>query len=431
MHQAVAYIIESAVIFAVVVSFYKYACYRLSYYKWDRFFLISCIVICYALPFCKISNNAETVKPNTENISIKSITLGTNAHTITLSREITMASRIKRAINSPAFYTLLLVLIIIYIVGAAIKAVSVTRALLKITRLKRGTPETTPDGIKIYTADSRTPAFSFFDNIFVNKAFHTLDAHSQEIILHHERQHISGHHSVDVIIFSLLSILQWFNPAVKKAAALSRQICENIADNQATEGDKMEYTMLLLKLGKQNAAPSPAAGNETSNLKDRVLNIFSYDYTQNRKIRFACALPILLLLIGAYLIIGGKFNTAPQSNCLFPIKGGYNVAAEYFENRLCYGVNAKNYQISHREVAFYTAENTTIIAPISGKITTTNTEISITSGDTTLIIKNLSPVITTNDITQGMKIGHTTSEPIAIKTIIKGVAVNPATLFNY
>ncbi|MBP5502330.1 MAG: hypothetical protein J6Y24_06035 [Bacteroidales bacterium] len=430
MHQAVAYIIESAVIFAVLVSFYKYACYRLSYYKWDRFFLISCIVICYALPFCKISNNAETVKPNTENISIKSITLGTNAHTITLSREITMASRIKRAINSPAFYTLLLVLIIIYIAGAAIKAVSVTRALLKITRLKRGTPETTPDGIKIYTADSRTPAFSFFDNIFVNKAFHTLDTHSQEIILHHERQHISGHHSVDVIIFSLLSILQWFNPAVKKAAALSRQICENIADSHVSKDAKAEYTMLLLKLGQQKSAPTIA--NESGNLKDRVLNIFSYDRVYNRKLRFACALPILLLLLGAYIIIGGKLNTKTKSNCTFPITGGYKVVAEYFDSQLCTGTNRKSYQISHHEVMFCTPLNAKIIAPIKGNVTSaSSSEISITSGDTTITIKNISPYKIGANVDQGQTIAFTSAATTAIKVEINNLPINPSILFNY
>ena len=51
MHSAVAYIAETAVIFAILVNFYKYACYRQSYYKWDRFFLIACIAVCYVLPF--------------------------------------------------------------------------------------------------------------------------------------------------------------------------------------------------------------------------------------------------------------------------------------------------------------------------------------------------------------------------------------------
>lgn len=430
MHSAVAYIVETAIIFAILVSFYKYACYRESYFKWDRFFLLAFIVVCYALPFCKLSATSERAEAE-NSVEIKSITLGESSHTLTLMREVTIADRAKRIVNSPAFYTLLDIIMLIYVIGAVIKAFSVLAALIKITKLKRGTPEITTDGYKIYTAESRTPAFSFFENIYVNKAFRNLDAHSQEIILNHERQHIRGHHSVDVIIFSLLSIVQWFNPAVKKAAALSRQICENIADSQSTEGAKKEYSLLLLQLGSQNTTPSPAAANENGSLKDRVLNIFSYDRPINRKIRFASSLPILILLIGAYIIIGGKLKTSPKSNCTFPITGGYTVAAEFFNHKLCTNAN-KQYQISHPEVMFNTPQNAKILAPFNGAVTSTNNnEIAITTGDTTITIKNLALSKVAANVNKGDQIGLTTSTPIAIKVEINHRAINPANMFNY
>ncbi len=430
MHSAVAYIAETAVIFAILVSFYKYACYRQTYYKWDRFFLIACIVVCYALPLCKVNPPAQPAEKE-KCVTIKSIGIGEKSHTLTLEREVTISDRVKRVVNHPMFYTLLDIIVLIYAIGVVVKGISVTAALVKITLMKRGTPETTPDGYKIYTADSRTPAFSFFDSIFVSNEFHNLDAHSQEIILNHEREHIRGHHSVDVILFSLISIAQWFNPAVRKAAALSRQICENIADAKATEGDKKEYTMLLLQLGKNNTAPSPAAGSQPGNLKERVLNIFSYDRAVNRKLRFACSLPILLLLIGAYIIIGGKLKTTPKSGCTFPINGGYTVAAEYFDSQVCTGTNSRRYQVAHRETMFHTPQNAKIVAPISGPVSSTGTQIAITSGDTTVTIKNISPLATDTRVSQGEHIAHTTSSPVAIKVEINNQAVNPSILFNF
>ena len=431
MHQTVAYIIESAVIFAVLVGFYKYACYRQTYFKWDRFFLIFFIVMCYVLPFCKLSAIHQDNQPD-KNVVIQNITLGQTSHTVTFMREINIKDRIKRVVNSPSFHTLLFIIMAVYIVGAAIKAISVIFSMLKISRLKRCKPEITPDGIKIYTADSRTPAFSFFDNIFVNKMFRNLDSHSQEIILNHERQHIKGCHSIDIVIFTLLSIVQWFNPAVKKAAALSRQVCENIADSHVSKDAKAEYTMLLLKLGQSNSTPTMGGGS--GNLKDRVLNIFSYDRTINRKLRFACSLPILLLLIGAYIIIGGSFKSAPKSNCMFPITGGYIVAADYFENRLCVGSNGKQYQISHRETSFYTAKNAVIVCPISGKVASiSNNDISITSGDTTVTISNIATVLLKTQLNKGEVIGHAYggTSALSLKTTINGTAVNPTNIFNY
>lgn len=432
MLSAVAYIVESSVIFAVLINFYKYACYRQTYYKWDRFLLIACIVICYALPFCKISGDESNTKAETEPVSITGIALGENSHTITLSRQTTFATIAKNALHSPTFHTLLFILMIAYIVCAAIKAVSVLSALLKILRLRRGKPETIDNGIKIYTAESRTPAFSFFDNVFVNKAFCNLDSRSQEIILNHERQHIRGRHSIDVIIFAILSIVQWFNPAVKKAAALSRQICENIADSSATEGDKKEYALLLLKLGSNNPTPSSAETDTEGSLKNRVLNIYSYDSAQNRKIRFACSLPILLLLIICYLIIGGKMSTKNKDGLEFPIKGGYTLAAEYFEDRICTIKDGRKYYVSHPETAFYVPENTVIVAPITGTATSANdNEIAITSGDTTITIKYLSLVSKSKTVTLGQEIGRATTLPLSIKTEIKNKAIDPAIIFNY
>lgn len=433
MLNAVAYIVESAVIFAVLINFYKYACYRQTYYKWDRFLLIACIVICYALPFCKISGDESNSRAKTAPVSVTGIAIGEKSHTITLSRQTTIGTIAKNALHSPTFHTLLLIMMIAYIAGAAIKAVSVTAALLKILRLRRGKPENIGNGIKIFTAESRTPAFSFFDNVFVNKAFRSLDSRSQEIILNHERQHIRGYHSIDVIIFAILSIVQWFNPAVKKAAALSRQICENIADSSATEGDKKEYALLLLKLGSTNSEPSPVKpAPEGSSLKDRVLNIYSYDSAQNRKIRFACSLPILLLLIICYLIIGGKISTKNKNGLEFPIKGGYTLAAEYFEDRICTLTDGRRYYVSHPETAFYVPENTVIVAPIAGTAKSVNNhEIAITSGDTTITIKYLSLVSKSNNVTLGEEIGRTSTLPLSIKTEIKNKAIDPAIIFNY
>ncbi|MBR6176764.1 MAG: hypothetical protein IKQ70_02630 [Bacteroidales bacterium] len=430
MHSAVAYIAETAVIFAILVNFYKYACYRQSYYKWDRFFLIACIAVCYVLPFCKVSQYSQPLE-TPKSVIIKSIGIGEKSHSLTLQREVTFSDRVKKVVNHPMFYTILNIIILIYVIGAIVKAISVIAALIKIALMKRGKPETTPDGYKIYTANSRTPAFSFFNNIFVGKEFHNLDAHSQEIILNHERQHIRGHHSLDVIIFSLLSIAQWFNPAVKKAADLSRQICENIADSHVTADAKAEYAMLLLKLGKHNSAPSPVSGNDTCNLKERVLSIYSYDRAINRKLRFACSLPILLLLIGAYIIIGGKLKTMPKSACTFPIADGYIVAAEYFDSQVCTGTNSKRYQVAHLETMFKAAHNAKIIAPISGPISSNGTEIAITTGDTTVTIKNISLLKTGVTVCQGEPIGVAMSEPLAIKVEINNRAVNPSILFNY
>ena len=125
-------------------------------------------------------------------------------------------------------------------------------------------------------------------------------------------------------------------------------------------------------------------------------------------------------------------STKNKDGLEFPIKGGYTLAAEYFEDRICTIKDGRKYYVSHPETAFYVPENTVIVAPITGTATSANdNEIAITSGDTTITIKYLSLVSKSKTVTLGQEIGRATTLPLSIKTEIKNKAIDPAIIFNY
>ncbi len=70
----------------------------------------------------------------------------------------------------------------------------------------------------------------------------------QEIINHHEDIHLKQLHSLDVLLFELIAIINWFNPVVYLYKRALRDNHEFLADEAAAhyQGDKEGYSLLLL-----------------------------------------------------------------------------------------------------------------------------------------------------------------------------------------
>lgn len=121
------------------------------------------------------------------------------------------------------------ILLYIYLAGAA---ACFLRFLWHLVRLKNAlaNPE-------------KSQAFSFFKQINIDP---TLS--ERNTILHHEQVH-SGHwHSMDILFFEVLAIINWFNPVVYGYKKAIRCIHEYTADEIAahSQGSKSEYALLLL-----------------------------------------------------------------------------------------------------------------------------------------------------------------------------------------
>jgi TonB family protein len=86
-------------------------------------------------------------------------------------------------------------------------------------------------------------AFSFFKQKVIDHSFP-----DQDIINKHEDIHMRQLHTIDVLFFELLGILNWYNPVVYLYKTTVKNIHEYLADEEAADfqGDKETYAMLLL-----------------------------------------------------------------------------------------------------------------------------------------------------------------------------------------
>lgn len=103
-----------------------------------------------------------------------------------------------------------------------------------------------PDKYPVIEVDqSSFIAFSFFNLIFISKAFNLSEADKQRI-LKHEQVHISKWHSVDIVLIELVRILFWFNPLLIYYKKEMSTVHEFEADAIATGSENPDQYCSLL-----------------------------------------------------------------------------------------------------------------------------------------------------------------------------------------
>jgi N-acetylmuramoyl-L-alanine amidase len=165
-------------------------------------------------------------------------------------------------------------------------------SLYKITRLKKKFPKTKFEDISFIETDVKGTPFSFFKNIFWNKA---IDIHSNsgQQIFNHEIAHIKEKHSHDKIFMNIVLIFFWINPffwLIKKELYM---IHEFIADKEALEdSDISAFAEMILQTVYPGQNFSIANNFFYSPLKRRLLMLTK---NQNPKVSYISRLLVLPL----------------------------------------------------------------------------------------------------------------------------------------
>ncbi|HTN21998.1 MAG TPA: TonB family protein [Pelobium sp.] len=154
-------------------------------------------------------------------------------------------------------------------------------------------------------------AFSFFRKIRINK-----NLPEQTTIEKHELTHAKQLHSADVLLFEVLSIINWFNPVIYCYKNSIKHIHEFIADEAVLkkETDKSSYAILLLSK-TFGINPNTLTNNffNQSLLKRRIEMM---NKTKSRKtaiIKYGLSAPLFLL---AMVLSSAKISESKTINNL-------------------------------------------------------------------------------------------------------------------
>ncbi|MGS2740371.1 M56 family metallopeptidase [Sinomicrobium sp. M5D2P17] len=263
-----------------------YGCYRLflhreTFFRWNRFFLLSGVLLSLVLPFWIITRTIEAVRmtslpdENAENIVSD-----------TIPREIDMWNMV--------FW--------IYISGVALFTVRLIVQLLSLRKCLSSCKRRKEGNIMIMETIREISPFSFFNFLVYNPGMHP-DRKELEAILLHEKVHIRQLHSLDVILVHVFTVFQWCNPVVWLYQKAVVRNLEYLADRSAAgtdKKDKKDYQLLLLRqttVYKEHMALTNTFFN--SSIKNRIVMLHTSHSNQKQLWKYGIVIPVLTLFLFA------------------------------------------------------------------------------------------------------------------------------------
>ena len=165
-----------------------------------------------------------------------------------------------------------------YLVTALLLFLLAIRVVRTMRALRRGTGE----------------AGSFLGRVHVPM---DLPRYDHETILAHEQVHVREKHSIDVLVYEVLSAFCWSMPLWRIALREVRLVHEHIADRQVHDMHA-DYPTLLLAQGLRTSTRTLHHSFSSSTLKTRITMLYNNRSPRHTRTKLLLAVPALLLSAG-------------------------------------------------------------------------------------------------------------------------------------
>lgn len=301
MTQFLIYDLRVAVLIAVFYLFWRLLLARETLHRLNRVVLLFTAVLSFVLPLCVITIHRSEVLTVAENVApvLPTATTGT------------------AAAGQPWWTTAAVAL---FLAGALLTLGHTLASLVRLWRLIRQCElHRQADGTVIAVTERELSPFSWMHYIVMSRSDYD---HPDAAIMAHERGHIRARHSWDVMLVGVLSVLQWFNPALWLLRSDLRAIHEFEADDAVlSQGiDARQYQYLLVRKAVAAHGYSVANSLSHSTLKRRI-NMMLRKKTNSRGwLRALYIVPVVAasLAISArtvtdYRIVGEQVPAPPEA----------------------------------------------------------------------------------------------------------------------
>ena len=205
------------------------------------------------------------------------------------------------AADAPGFsVTAAQVCFAIYIIGVAFFACREVWSLLCLRRMLRGGRVAGRDGgVKTVVVKGDVSPFSWMGNIVISEKDY---CDRPEYILLHERAHIAGRHSWDILLCDVLIVFQWFNPAAWLLKAELQSVHEYEADRRVLSSgvNAADYQLLLIRKAVGDKLFSMANNLTQSSLKKRITMMLKRKSNPWSRARMLVAVPVAAVAVVAF-----------------------------------------------------------------------------------------------------------------------------------
>jgi TonB-dependent SusC/RagA subfamily outer membrane receptor len=199
MSALAIYIIKVIVCSGILTGYYWLALRNKTFYQWNRFYLLVCIVLSLVAPLLTI--NIGSSHAPTSNKILWILNVATKEGAV----------EVKSNGSSGLLLTARQWACLVYLLISTLLLSIVAASGFRIYKIIRSYPKTRIDNICFLNTDAKGTPFSFFHYIVWNRAIDLTSENGQRIF-RHELVHVQQRHTWDKIFLLLLLVPFWINP---------------------------------------------------------------------------------------------------------------------------------------------------------------------------------------------------------------------------
>ena len=268
------YILRSSLYLAVFYAFFLLVMRRTSLFRFNRIALLAGSAACFVLPLLRLRTEVQAAAD-------------AGVATGPLTAVAAGAAGPLEAATARGSWLLLL-----YVAGTAAVLSYTAVAAIRMLRTIRSGRMVTKDGYKLTILDKDAPSFSWGRHIVMGLS----DYVNNPSILTHERMHVKNHHSLDILLFTPITVIHWFNPLVWITLSELKLLHEYEADDAVINNgiDATQYQLLLVKKAVGERRFSLANGFQHSKLKNRINMMLKKQTSGWMRLAYILVLPVLV-----------------------------------------------------------------------------------------------------------------------------------------
>ncbi len=265
------YIGRSSLYLALFYAFFLLVMRRTTFFRLNRILLLAGTVACFLLPLLRLRSVEVPllmVGPLTEVGADSALTAGPSA-------------------ASPFPYLELL-----YILGFLTVLGWTAVAMVRMYRtIRKGAATRLDSGIWLILTEADIPSFSWGRTIVMSRK----DSEQNPVIRLHEEAHIRKAHTLDILLFTAVTLVHWFNPLVWITLSELKLLHEYEADDAVLNHgiDATQYQLLLVRKAVGDKRFTLANGFQHAKLKNRIDMMLQAPSSGWKRLSWLAILPFL------------------------------------------------------------------------------------------------------------------------------------------
>ena len=276
----IAYLITSGLLLSVFYAFFMLFMRKTTFFTFNRFALLSGSLLCLALQLVHW-NFSGTVVSNV-------------IPTLTLPEAVVSAEGgIPDAAGKGISW--LEAVSGIYLLGAFAVLIMNILSIIQTCRMIASGEHIQKDGFKVTIVEAPVASFSFLGHIVISRE----DFTTNPVIMTHEISHVKKYHSLDVLLFSIITVLHWYNPLVWLARAELKMLHEYEADDSViNQGvNAADYQLLLVRKAVGEHRFRLANGFNHTKLSNRITMMMSEKTNGWIRLAYVACVPLLACML--------------------------------------------------------------------------------------------------------------------------------------